>query len=174
MPIRICPTPEAARMIQEFLALNRRRVRAGTGLSREEQARWTELRWQIESAMNRSAARHGGRRSSLRVPSNLKVEWNDHNVTDLTSAHEISEGGVFLAMERPLAVGTPLNLRLTGDRGEVVEVEGAVVWSRQRDSGEGPAGVGIEFSTLDPVQREAVAYLVEEALSALAAAEPSE
>jgi len=153
-------------MVQEFLDLNRRRVRDSLHFSPEEQERWTELRWRIEAGMSGSA-RHGAARRSLRVPSDLKVECEDSARTELARAHEISEGGVFLVTDRPFAVGTPLRLRLTGDLGETVEVEGAVVWLRRQGSPGGPPGIGIEFSSLDASHREAVAYLVEEALAAL-------
>lgn len=159
--------PEAARMVEEFLRLDRRRFRGGPPLAPEAQERWSELRWRIEEALSGSAARHGTRRRALRVPSNLKVDWAEPASAELGSVQVISERGVFLATEQPLAVGTPVHLRLTGERGESVEVEGAVVWVRQPGSGAGPPGVGIEFGTLDPAQREAVAYLVEEALAAL-------
>lgn len=167
MPSRTRLTPETARMVQEFLRLNRRRILASPRLSPEEEERWSLLRWQIEEAMSGSSARHGARRRALRVPADLKVECAEPASTELGSAQEISEGGVFLATERPFSVGTPLHLRLTGDRGETVEVEGAVVWVRRPGSGGGAPGVGIEFSTLDASQREAVGYLVEEALAAL-------
>jgi uncharacterized protein (TIGR02266 family) len=154
-------------MVQEFLRLNSRRVRGDPGLSPEQQERWCELRGRIEEAMSGPDARHGDRRRTLRVPASLEVECADDARTALGSAQEISEGGIFLATERPFAVGTPLNLRLIGDRGETVEIEGAVVWIRRPGSGGGPPGVGIEFSTHSDAQRDAIAYLVEEALAAL-------
>jgi uncharacterized protein (TIGR02266 family) len=154
-------------MVKEFLSLNRCRIRGRPPLSPREQERWTELRWKIEQSMSGSAPDAGVRRKALRVPSDLRVECPDAESPELGRAREISEGGVFLATEMPIAVGTPLHLRLIGDRGEVVEVEGAVVWSRSPGQGELPPGIGIEFIDLDESQREAVAYLVEEALSAL-------
>ena len=154
-------------MVQEFLGLNRRRLRDSLRFSPEQQDRWTVLRWRIEEAMGGSAARHGAARRSLRVPADLKVECEDSARSEVATAHEIAEGGVFLVTDQPFAVGTPLRLRLLGDRGETVEVEGAVVWVRQPGSAGGPPGVGIEFSSLDASHREAVAYLVEEALAAL-------
>jgi uncharacterized protein (TIGR02266 family) len=154
-------------MVQEFLALNRRRVRGNPQLSLEEQRRWTDLRWQIEAAMCGSTARHRPPRRALRVPSNLKVECGDGANTELGSAQEIAEGGIFLATHRALDVGTPVHLRIMGDAGETVEVEGAVVWVRRPGMPGGPPGMGIEFANLDASQREAVAYLVEEALVAL-------
>jgi uncharacterized protein (TIGR02266 family) len=160
-------SPETARRVREFLYLNRRRIRGGSCLSAKELERWTELRWQIEESMNGPAPENRPRRKTLRVPSNLHVECSDPASHELGSAKEISEGGLFLVTERPIAVGTPLHLRLIGDRGEVVEVEGAVVWSRLPGQGDPPPGIGVEFLDLDEKQREAVAYLVEEALAAL-------
>jgi uncharacterized protein (TIGR02266 family) len=159
--------PETAGIVQEFLVLNRRRLRGGPPLSPDEAQRWTELRWQIEEAMSGPVARNGNQRKALRVPSNLEVECSDSASRELGSAKEIAEGGIFLATERPFPVGTPLHLRLTGDGGETVEVDGAVVWVRPPGSDGGPPGMGIQFSNLDESQREAVAYLVEEALAAL-------
>jgi uncharacterized protein (TIGR02266 family) len=114
-----------------------------------------------------SATPYRVRRKALRVPTNLEVECADSKGSALARARQIAEGGVFLATERRFSVGTPLFLRLTGNRGEIVEVEGRVVWVRQPGSAEGPPGVGVEFSDLDAAQREAVTYLVEEALAAL-------
>jgi len=161
-------TPETARLVEEFLSLNRRRIRGDPPLSAQEWVRWSELRWLIEEALSGGTApRNGVRRKALRVPSNLAVECSKPASGALGPVREISEGGVFLVTERPLPVGTPLNFRLVGDRGETVEVEGAVVWVRRPGSDERPPGMGVEFSNLDESQREAVAYLVEEALAAL-------
>lgn len=160
--------PETARMVQEFLGLNRRRIRGEPQLSTTERERWCELRWVIEAALSGSTARIGARRKTLRVPSNLSVECSKPTSSGPGRAREISEGGMFLTTERPSPVGTPLRFRLIGDRGETVEVEGAVVWVRPPPgTDERPPGMGVEFSNLDESQREAVAYLVEEALAAL-------
>ena len=160
-------SPETARMVKEFLCLNRRRIRCQPPLSPRERTRWSELRWRIEESMSGSAPGDGTRRKALRVPSNLRIECSAGESHESDCAREISEGGVFLVTERPIAVGTPLRLRLTGDRGQTVEVEGAVVWSRSPGQGAPPPGIGVEFLDLDESQREAVVYLVEEALAAL-------
>jgi uncharacterized protein (TIGR02266 family) len=166
MPTTSDQTPETARLVQEFLGLNRRRIRGEPQLSTREWERWSDLRWLIEEALSGEGPRNGARRKALRVPSDLAVEcWKASR--ELGRAREISEGGLFLATERPLPVGTPLRFRLVGDSGETAEVEGAVVWVRRAGSDGGPPGMGIEFSNLDESQREAVAYLVEEALAAL-------
>lgn len=161
--------PEASALVREFLRLNRRRVRRNPPLTALEHERWMDLRWRIEEALGGpgGGARSGPRRKALRVPSDLKVEYADPEREEISCAQEIAEGGLFLATDRPLAVGTPLHLKLTGDAGEIVEVEGAVVWARRAGDPSGPAGMGVRFESLDPAQREAVAYLVEAALEAL-------
>src|SRR5205823_5070021 len=110
MPSRTRLTSETARIIEEFLRLSRRRVRGSPYLSREEQDRWSGLRSRIEDAIGGSATRHGDRRKALRAPSSLKVECVPSASAELGSAREISEGGIFLATDRPLPVGTPLYL----------------------------------------------------------------
>ena len=161
------PTSETARLVEEFLGLNRRRIRGEPKLSANEWERWSELRWLIEEALSGSSPCNGVRRKALRVPSDLAVECSKPQTRGLGRAREISEGGLFLSTEQPLPVGTPLRFRLIGDRGETVDVEGAVVWVRRAGSDERPPGMGIEFSNLDESQREAVANLVEEAHAAL-------
>jgi uncharacterized protein (TIGR02266 family) len=160
-------TRESADLVKEFLRLNRRRIRPDPPLSTPELVRWEELRWQIEELL--AAPGYGQRpaRKALRVPTDLKVHYSDPDHDALASAHEIAEGGLFLATDCPPPVGTPLHLKLTGDDGATIEVEGAVVWVRRAAGRGGPPGIGVEFAELDDEQREAVAYLVEEALAAL-------
>src|SRR5258706_10718286 len=103
--------------------------------------------------MGGSAPEGGPRRRALRVPSHLQVECSHAADLEQGRANEISEGGVFLVTERPIPVGTPVRLRLIGDRGETVEVEGAVVWARP--PGRASPGIGIEFLDLDESRHEA-------------------
>jgi uncharacterized protein (TIGR02266 family) len=172
-------TRRSADLIKEFVRLNRRRILPNPPLSAPELRRWEELRWQIEELL--SAPGHGQRhaRKALRVPTDLKVaasfaqraagERSRPGGADevLANAHEIAEGGLFLATESPPPAGTPLHLKLTGDDGKMTEVEGIVVWVRRAGERGGPPGIGVEFSALDADQREAVAFLVEQALAAL-------
>lgn len=160
-------TRESSDLVKEFLRLNRRRIRPDPPLSTPELTRWEELRWRIEELL--SARGYGQRpaRKALRVPTDLKVHYSDPEHDALASAHEIAEGGLFLATDSPPPVGTPLHLKVTGDDGETIEVEGAVVWVRRVGERGGVPGIGVEFAGLDDEQREAVAYLVEQALAAL-------
>jgi uncharacterized protein (TIGR02266 family) len=159
-------TRKSAALIKEFLRLNRRRIQPPP-LSDPELARWEELRWRIEELLSAPGRGKWPARKALRVPADLKVEYADPEQEALARAHEIAEGGLFLATDSPPPLGTPLHLKLTGDDGETIEVEGAVVWVRRAGEPGGPPGVGVEFSNLDDEQRDAVVYLVQQALAAL-------
>jgi uncharacterized protein (TIGR02266 family) len=157
-----------AQLVREFLGLERRRRRS-PDRSDPETARWNELRWLLEAAIEGSGDLARRRRKALRVPSDLEVRCAHRRREERARAKCIAEGGLFLATECPPPVGTPLRLTLVGDGGETVEVAGAVVWVRVPGQPGGPPGAGIEFEHLDESQREAVGYLVEEALEALGA-----
>lgn len=158
---------QAADLIREFLLLNRRRFHPGPALTARERQRWEELRWQIEELL--SARGHGRRpeRKALRVPTELKVEYCDRDCPVLATAHEIAEDGLFLATDGPPAIGAALHLKIVGEDGQTIEVEGTVTWLRRVGERGGPPGIGVEFAHLDAQQREDVAHLVEQALAAL-------
>jgi Tfp pilus assembly protein PilZ len=161
-------TPEATDMVQEFVRLNRRRLRRNPPLTGLEHQRWLDLRWRIEDLLEGPhTKREGPPRKALRVPSNYEAEVASPLHEEISRVCEIGEGGLFLATERPLAVATPLHLKLLGAAGDGLEVEGAIVWIRPPGKGPEPAGVGLRFAGLDGVQREALANLVEAALAAL-------
>ncbi len=152
--------------MREFGALRRRR-RTLPAVCDSALARWEELRWRIEEALEDASPATRPRRRALRVPSDLRVPFSDGDRDAVGRVRTIAERGLFLSTERPQPVGTPLHLRLTDANGDAVDVEGSVVWVRRPGDPGGPPGMGVEFADLDDAQRDAVAYLVEEALGAL-------
>jgi uncharacterized protein (TIGR02266 family) len=160
---------DTTQLIPEFVALNRRRTRGDPPLDVRELERWMELRALLEKTLSpQPDGQEARRRKALRVPTHLKVRCSNASSDQLSVANEISEGGLFLATENPLAPGTPLHLDLEGlDEGSPLEVEGVVIWVRDQGGDDSPAGMGIRFTNLDEVQRQAVEYLVEHALTSL-------
>lgn len=155
--------------VREFLELNRLRF-GRSRMSPEQLERWELLRWGIEASLSGPESAERRSRRALRVPTDLPVDVSNDESPEPevgARAREIAERGLFLATGSPPAVGTRLRLRLHDDHGETTEVEGVVVWAREADGPDGPAGAGVEFAKLDPGQREAVAFLVAEALAAL-------
>ena len=67
---------------------------------------------------------------------------------------DISEGGVFVATWRPVAVGTKLELVLALPRGAVT-VRGEVRWVRGSMDGSAP-GLGVAFDALDAESRSRI------------------
>jgi uncharacterized protein (TIGR02266 family) len=100
--------------------------------------------------------RDGERRRSLRISIDMLVTyWVD--VQDRTESYKVkslnlSEQGIFIRIETPLALGTEvlLRFRLPGSS-DALSVKGEVVWVRNRPEDEDePAGKGIRFKDLDP------------------------
>ena len=161
---------EPSALVEEFLPLNRRRMRGDPPLTIDELERWMELRWLLEHALGADSPMDDqGRplRRTLRVPTHLKVRFTRGAIIEFGATEEISEGGLFLATRRPLAPGTPLYLEIDANQADhALESEGTVAWVRETDDDNGPAGMGIRFEHPDPETQAAVAALVERALSA--------
>lgn len=162
---------DTSALVEEFLPLNRRRMRGDPPLTIDELERWMELRWLLEHALGAESPKddHGRPlRRTLRVPTHLKVRFVRGAIIDFGATEEISEGGLFLATRRPLALGTPLHLEIdAGHSDHAIEVEGTVAWVRERDDENGPAGMGIRFEHPDPETQAAVSELVERILSSV-------
>ena len=75
----------------------------------------------------------------------------------------VSAGGLFVACDVPLAVGTLVHLHFSLPSGEVVDTEGEVRWVRPPEiRSPYPAGMGVRFSGLaDDAQRAVEAYVAE-------------
>jgi len=163
--------PDLSSLVSEFLPLNRRRLHGDPPLGLRELERWMELRERLERLLGArpplEASGHS-RRRSLRVPADLKARYRAADGLASGPVSDLSEGGLFLATEAPLAPGTPLRLELEDPSGApTVSVAGRVVWARAADNGGGPAGMGVCFVDLDDDAGAAVATLIEGALARL-------
>lgn len=75
---------------------------------------------------------------------------------------DISEGGVFIRMDRPRPEGTSIRIQLqVGDR--VLSIGGVVVRSIRPGEGSAP-GIGVLFTELSPEDRSFVQQMVSERL----------
>jgi len=158
-------------LVSEFLPLNRRRLHGDPPLGVRELERWMELRERLErmfGARPPLQASERSRRRSLRVPTALKARYQAAGRAASSPVADLSEGGLFLATEAPLAPGTPLRLELGDASGAPpVCVASRVVWARGVGDIGGPAGMGLCFVDLGDDTAAAVATLVEGALSRL-------
>lgn len=155
-------------LVREFVSLNRRRLHGDPPLEMAELSRWEELREQLEDVLGavppRATAR---RRRALRVRARLKVLVTTQLAQELLVVHDVSEHGVFLRTQRPVAAGSSLQVELRDRHGRTLELEGSVVWVRTEAEGLGPPGMGVAFHALSDWDRAVLSELVEGVLAGL-------
>lgn len=157
------PSPTGDSLVNEFMSLNRRRLFGAPPLGVAELARWQRLRRELSE---RYGDRLQGllsaveRRAHFRFPTHLEVRFDTGGGLRSACLANISEGGMFVALEEPLAVGTPLRLTLCAPQGSIA-LPGQVAWTRRAGGPDGPAGMGVRFVALSDEQRDLVAAVVE-------------
>lgn len=158
-----------AELVSEFVPLNRRRVRGDPPLSVLELERWSELRDQLAFEFGHAPPVGPARQPRhLRVPTHLKVRYGGDGEHAATLAN-LSEGGLFVRCQEPLAPDTPLRLEIEGEGGEPpLHLEAVVVHSREMDNQDGPGGFGVEFRNVGSEEQLALTALLEGALSSVA------
>ena len=149
-------------LLRVYLALDKRR-RAG-GLSPAEMGRWSQLK----GALNRHfqpdvEEQHAQSRGSVRVPLALNVCFESRGEVRECLMTNLSAGGIFVATESPLPIGTPFHVRIQIERtGEEIELPGEVVSvDTSANLAEAKRGMGIRFVNLDEAQREQVGEFYE-------------
>jgi len=103
------------------------------------------------------------RRTDRRVPVELEVDYRASETFLFAYITDISAMGIFVRTETPSPRGTHLNLRFRVAGGELMELEGEVIWinSPRPDDAEGRnPGMGIEFRNLSAAQREEMLRMV--------------
>ena len=154
------PRPELERSVAEFRNLNRRRLFGTPPLDVAELERWSELRETLGAAFEGPHATGRDQREHLRLPSHLRVGFENGDELREAFLENISDGGLFIGTQRPLAKGAPLRLRIVADALPPVEVSGRVVWSRETSRPAAPAGMGVEFEAVDDATRELLDCLI--------------
>jgi uncharacterized protein (TIGR02266 family) len=155
-------SPGIDELVNEFVALNRRRLFGTPPLALVELERWQALRQALEQRLGddfQGLLAVVERRAHFRFPTHLEVRFASGDELRSACLENISEGGIFVATRRPLPAGTPLRLWIAVPDGRV-EMAGRVAWVRPNDSSAGPAGMGIRFADLSDEQRDEIAQVV--------------
>jgi uncharacterized protein (TIGR02266 family) len=152
-------------LLRAYLALDKRRK--AEGLSPTELARWSQLK----AALNRHfqpdlEEKHAQSRASVRVPLSLNVDFESRGEVRKCMMKNLSAGGIFVATESPLPIGTPFNVRIRIEKtGEQIELPGEVVSvGASADLAHNEHGMGIRFVHLTDAQRQQVADFSEQAM----------
>ena len=152
-------------LLRAFLALDKRR-KAG-GLSPADMARWSELKGSLDRHFQPNVEeQHAKSRESVRVPLSLNVNFESRGEVRKCLMTNLSAGGIFIATESPLPIGTPFNVRIRIEKtGEEIELPGEVVSvGTSANLAEEEHGMGIRFVNLDDAQRKQVAEFSEQAM----------
>lgn len=91
------------------------------------------------------------RRSTRRVPCNISMRVAGGGGTHTSKTLDISHGGIFLATDESMEIGTRLEMtfQIPGDE-HVISAVGKVAWQGGGGVDGGRAGVGVKFSRIDP------------------------
>lgn len=97
-------------IFREYMQLERRR---SEGLSTAEFERCVELRQQLDSVFGDDLSPEKEiRRATPRVPTLLNVSFEDYEDIGSVLMTNLSRGGIFVPTDRPLPIGTELQLRI--------------------------------------------------------------
>ncbi|MHA7633546.1 TIGR02266 family protein [Corallococcus sp. M7] len=101
------------------------------------------------------------RRSDDRLHADVKVTmkntgiFTDHRIINLSS------GGLFIGTDRPLRLGTQVELTLRFDDPErVMTLRSSVIWENSLDDGKNPKGYGLRLSSLRAEERDFIQQYV--------------
>ncbi len=102
------------------------------------------------------------RRRHERFDTELSVDFASGENFLFSYITNISEMGIFIRSDHPMAIGTTLRLRFGLDDDQALQLEGTVVWFNPvRADGDNPnPGMGVRFTKLTPEQRERVVAVV--------------
>lgn len=108
-------------------------------------------------------ARSQGARKFERLDTVVEVTVSSDNTFWTGLTQNVSRGGLFLVTEDLLPLGTMLSFRLRLDGKREADVRGIVRWVRGADAEteDMPAGMGIQFSTLDETTEDAITTFIE-------------
>ncbi|MFP2925771.1 TIGR02266 family protein, partial [Pyxidicoccus sp. 3LG] len=95
------------------------------------------------------------RRSDDRIHADVKVTlqnagiFTDHRIINLSS------GGLFIATDKPLRLGTQVELTLRfDDPARVMTLRSSVIWENSLEDGKNPRGYGLRLSHLRAEEKE--------------------
>jgi type IV pilus assembly protein PilZ len=107
-------------------------------------------------------SRFAERREHTRYDTSIAVDYASGDTFLFAYLQNISEMGIFIRTNEPLAVGTELRLRFHVDESDPLVLDGEVTWiNPYKTTGENlNPGMGVRFKDLTPAGREQVVALV--------------
>ena len=167
------PRADVQAVFREFMRLERKRGKEG--LSVAELQQWTGLKQALSQRLQPDLKnQHGARRESVRVPVRLDVSFASYGEIRESLMTNLSRGGLFVATESPLDIGTKIQLtiRLRALERPLEVMTEVVSQNLGHDLRREAAGMGLRFMDLSPAQQQLIDDLYEisarEAVKAIA------
>ncbi len=104
---------------------------------------------EVDPEQDAKTARSKAVRASQRQLRSLCIRYGQGRPTEEAETDDLSEGGLFIKTDSPLAVGTDLALRLEID-GFGIPMQGVVAWVREEAVGGRPCGMGLKLARPHP------------------------
>jgi hypothetical protein len=118
-----------------------------------------ELAFAVRLLLHTLAAEE--RRTQIRVPLGRPARVVDATGEQACVVRDVSLGGVFAAMPKPLATGTELTVTFRLPSGEI-SARGIVAWNTdEKGPHQGHLGMGISFAALPPDAQQSITRFVE-------------
>jgi uncharacterized protein (TIGR02266 family) len=153
-----------AASFRAFVFLDRKQAREG--LDPAELARWKALKRELGREFGDCDDERADQRGSLRLPVKLRVSFASMGELGQALMTNLSRGGLFVATDLLLEIGTRLTLRLHVEAGKGLEVEAEVVSQNLGPRGDPRRGLGLRFAEADAALRRQLDALYERALEA--------
>jgi uncharacterized protein (TIGR02266 family) len=155
---------DVARAISRALAMiHPAKTELGRALGKESRDESTAP-FLLTSSRSRSEPPSDERREDPREEIEVEVGLEGENRFYTGRTGDVSGGGLFVASDEPLAVGTPIVLSFVLPDGYRVRASASVAWVRapRYRPHELPAGMGVRFDRLGKRERRAIEHFLEQ------------
>jgi type IV pilus assembly protein PilZ len=101
------------------------------------------------------------KRESPRIATNIEIRFRETGSFVRSYMLNVNNGGLFLKTDKPLSIESEvlLRVRLPDDQ-ETMTIEGRVVWTNSKTK-VFPAGMGIQFTKINPEHQEKIKAFVD-------------
>ncbi len=149
-----------ATSVSLFVSLNEKKRKIGTAISPRDKASWRKLKCMLEQMIcGRDRRPEADLRESLRIPTQLNVQFEHRGIYGSGTITEIGDGGCFVRTSMPMVRGSMIHMTLVTSSLSTCRVQGEVVWT----STASPTryGMGIRFHLHSAEQKADLYRLVD-------------
>ncbi len=155
---------DIGRVLREYARLEKKRAHGE--LTPEELARWTACNSVLAKRLTPGVREElASQRKSLRVVTRLGLSFSDVGELRQCLMTDLSRGGLFIRTDRPVDLGTRIELTIRiGDKDRIVKVRAEVVNNIGPNCRTHERGMGLRFLDMDEDTEKQIGELYEYSL----------